>query len=134
MRLGLIARADNTGLGHQTWELYRHLNPHKTLVVDISHLKGNQLFPERYPDAKVVKGFPTVDDFAEFLDDLDVVFTCEIPYGYVLFELAEDMGVKTNLQCNPRCSCRRTPWPRCRCRSCRGSRPRSEWRRCGKHR
>ena len=96
----MIARADNTGLGHQTWELYRHLNPHKTLVVDISHLKGNQLFPERYPDAKVVKGFPTVDDFAEFLDDLDVVFTCEIPYGYVLFELAEDMGVKTILQFN----------------------------------
>jgi hypothetical protein len=27
MRLGLIARADNSGLGMQTWEFYNHMKP-----------------------------------------------------------------------------------------------------------
>ena len=42
MKLGLIARADNTGLGMQTWEFYRAMKPEKTLVVDISAMNGNK--------------------------------------------------------------------------------------------
>lgn len=101
MRVGLIARADDTGLGVQTWEFYRHMKPAKTLVVDISNLNHNEQHPERYPeDAVFVKGFPTPTDFKNFLQGLDVVFTCEIPYGYNLFTMADFMGVKTVLQYN----------------------------------
>src|SRR3990172_4415649 len=100
LRIGLIARADNTGLGTQTWEFYRHMHPTKTLVVDISELNGMENFHERYPDGGISYGFPTDDVVERFLKDLDVVFTCETPYNYKLFEWAPLVGVKTVLQPN----------------------------------
>ena len=36
MRLGIIARCDNTGLGNQTRELVKMLNPSKVMVIDFS--------------------------------------------------------------------------------------------------
>lgn len=100
MRLGLIARADNTGLGNQTYQFYRHMKPSKTLVVDISHLNGNQQFLDRYPDAQVIHGFPKSADIEAFLQDLDVVFVAESPYNYWLYERARQLGVKTAVQYN----------------------------------
>lgn len=100
MRIGLIARADNTGLGVQTHEFYRHMRPAKTLVVDLSARKRNRLHPERYPDAEVVRDFPTIAQFEHFLRDLDVVYTAETPYGHELFSLAANKGVRTVLHYN----------------------------------
>lgn len=100
MKIGLIARADNTGLGNQTWEFARHMEPAKVLVVDLGHLKRNTLYPDRYPDATVVHGFPDAPTTTRFLDGLDVVFTCETPYSPWLFSLAPRRGVKTVLQYN----------------------------------
>ena len=34
MRLGIIARSDNTGLGNQTRELVNMLSPDKILLID----------------------------------------------------------------------------------------------------
>ena len=34
MKLGIIARCDNTGLGNQTRELVKMLNPDKILLID----------------------------------------------------------------------------------------------------
>lgn len=100
MKLGLIARADNTGLGAQTWEFYRHMKPDKTLVVDISSLNHNPQFPERYPDGIFVRGFPTKGEIDEFLEGLDVVFIAESPYNYYLYDAAKKRGVKTAVQYN----------------------------------
>lgn len=100
MRIGLIARADNTGLGIQTWEFAQHMQPAKTLVVDISHLKRNTHYPDRFPGAHVVRGFPTERQFRDFLDDVDVVFTCETPYGPWLYPMAEARGIPVVLQYN----------------------------------
>lgn len=101
MRLGLIARADNTGLGIQTWEFYRAMSPVKTMVVDIGDLNGNRSFPERYPrGATVVQGFPNKGDVEEFLQDLDCVFLAEAPYNYYLYERAKQLGVKVAVQYN----------------------------------
>ena len=36
MRLGIIARSDNTGLGNQTRELVNMLNPNKILLINSS--------------------------------------------------------------------------------------------------
>ena len=100
MRLGLIARADNTGLGNQTLEFYKHMKPHKTMVIDIGHLNGNQSYPERYPDAQVINGFPKSHNIDAFLQDLDVVFVAESPYNYWLYQRARELGVKVAVQYN----------------------------------
>lgn len=100
MRLGLIARADNSGLGVQTYEFYRHMRPDKTLVMDISELNGNRIFPERYPDATFVKGKLRAPDIDAFLQDLDVVFVAEAPYNYHLYARAKELGVKVAVQYN----------------------------------
>lgn len=110
MRIGLIARADNTGLGVQTQDFYRFMNPVKSLVVDLSHLNGLPTHPERYPGSVVLKHSPypatdqhhptAVSVINSFLDDLDIVFTCETPYDYHLFTEARRRGIRTILQYN----------------------------------
>lgn len=100
MRLGLVARADNTGLGNQTYAFYKHMKPDKVMVVDISQLNGNINHFDRYPDAQVVHGFPKSGDIEQFLRDLDVVFLAESPYNYWLYERAKQLGVKTAVQYN----------------------------------
>ena len=100
MRIGLVARADNSGLGMQTWEFYNHMKPSKTLVVDMSGHNGNKVYPERYPDAMWCNGLPDIGTLNEFLDDLDVVFVAEAPYNYALYDLARQRGIKTAVQYN----------------------------------
>jgi len=107
MRVGLIARPDNSGLGNQTWELFRHLNPAKTLVIDLSCIAdendhcNKRAYLERFPGAQVHRGLtPTPDVIEEFLADLDVIFTAETFYTYDLLHRANYRGVKTILQYN----------------------------------
>jgi glycosyltransferase involved in cell wall biosynthesis len=100
MRLGLIARADNSGLGVQTHEFYKAMHPDKTLVMDISDLNGNEIFLDRYPGAQVVRSLLRTPDIDEFLQDLDVIFVAEAPYNYHLYQRAKELGVKTAVQYN----------------------------------
>jgi glycosyltransferase involved in cell wall biosynthesis len=107
MRLGLIARADSSGLATQTWEAYRHLNPAKTLVIDVSHMADDgahcnkQIHPERFPNAVWNQGWlPTEQVVFEFLQDLDAVLSCETFYSPRLPDLARGLGVRTVLQPN----------------------------------
>ncbi|MGI5216265.1 glycosyltransferase [Nocardia sp. CA-290969] len=100
MRIGLIGRAENTGLGIQTWEFARHMHPAKTLVVDLTAGTTRRLYPERFPGAKIIQGIPDRRHLEEFVDGLDVVFTAETPYNYDLFTVARAAGVKTVLQYN----------------------------------
>lgn len=100
MRLGLIARADNSGLGVQTHEFYLNMEIAKTMVVDISRLNGNRVYLDRYPGATVTHGFPTHAEIDEFLEGLDVVFVAESPYDYYLYSRARELGVKTAVQYN----------------------------------
>jgi glycosyltransferase involved in cell wall biosynthesis len=101
MRIGLIARCDDSGLGNQTLEFYKHMNPSKVMVIDFRDYNPLEQHPERYPDAwRVVRGFPKEQDCSDFLQDIDVLFTCEIPYNYRMFEIARERGIKTVLQYN----------------------------------
>jgi len=100
MKIGLLARADNGGLGVQTKEFYDHIKPYKTLMVDISSLNGNKIYPERFNAYAKTKGFLTRNEIEEFLKDIDLLFTCEIPYNYELFSRAKELGVKSVLQPN----------------------------------
>lgn len=105
MRLSLLVRADNTGLGVQTWELYRHLKPTNTYIIDITDInnqmgKQTKLHLDRFPGAKVIQGLPGEQQVLEILDNSDVVLTVEIPYNYALFGMAKQLGVKAVLQYN----------------------------------
>jgi hypothetical protein len=48
MRLGIIARCDNTGLGNQTRELVKMLNPDKILLIDSYSFNNNKQYPHWY--------------------------------------------------------------------------------------
>lgn len=107
IKLGLIARPDNSGLGNQTWEIFRHLNPEKTLVIDLSGIAdaddhcNKRAYLDRFPGATVHQGMsPPPDVIEDFLSGLDVVFSAETFYCHDLLHRAIHRGVKTILQYN----------------------------------
>jgi len=99
MRLGLIARADNRGLGQQTWAVQRNLKPAKTMVVDCDSAQPLDLHLERFPNAYIVRGLPSAYEYQHFVDGLDAVYTAETGYGD-LWTHANKAGVKTVLHAN----------------------------------
>jgi hypothetical protein len=103
MRLGIIARSDNTGLGNQTMELVKMLNPDKILLINSAFFNNNKQHPEWYKDYTVIetrKGMPKTSEIIEFLDGLDVVISCETFYHLELVDRAKKQGIKTILQYN----------------------------------
>jgi hypothetical protein len=103
MRLGIIARSDNTGLGNQTMELVKMLNPDKILLINSQFFNNNQQHPEWYKDYNVIetrKGMPRTNEVLAFLENIDVVISCETFYHLELVDLAKQRGIKTILQYN----------------------------------
>ena len=102
MRLGIIARSDNSGLGNQTRELVNMLNPTKIMLINSISFNKNKQHPEWYNgyDIQPVRGFPRNGDITSFLRGLDVVLTCETFYSNQFIDLARRVGVKTVLQYN----------------------------------
>ncbi len=110
MRVGLIARADSTGLGIQSKEFFDKI-PCRALVMDSSRLgKGDVLSCDynKYPDQKFVVlnpgfvnyGWMGQDAIDQFLTGIDVLFCIETPYDYRIFEEARKRGIKSILQFN----------------------------------
>lgn len=88
MRLGMIVRCDNSGLGTMSWEWARHLRPKKV------HLVYNgvyAIFENRYQD------FEKTKDFSELLNDIDVLISFETFYHWGIVLEARKKGVKTVL-------------------------------------
>ncbi len=103
MRLGIIARSDNTGLGNQTRELVKMLNPKKILLINSSFFNNNIQHPEWYQDydyRETVRGFPKTSEILDFLKNLDVVLSCETFYDSRFIDIANTKNVKTILQYN----------------------------------
>jgi hypothetical protein len=103
MRIGLLTRRDNSGLGYQTKALYELLKPTRVLCIDSTPFNGHSQNLNWYKDAdylQITNGFPTDHDIDLFLRELDILITCEIPYNYTLFSLAKERGIKTVLQPN----------------------------------
>lgn len=102
MRIGIIARSDNTGLGNQTRELVSMLNPNKVMLIDSSFFNGNKQNPEWYSEynVKTINGFADTDQILDFLTGLDVVLSCEIFYNTMFVNIAKELGIKTVLQYN----------------------------------
>lgn len=106
MKLGIIARVDDRGLGNQTWEAVRHLNPDRVLVVREpgSEAQGFEPHLERFPGALVVTdevGRLPERPVREWLDGLDVVYSAETLYDVRLAGWARLHGVATVIHANP---------------------------------
>ena len=102
MRIGIIARCDNTGLGNQTRELVSMLNPSKVMVIDFSRYNPIKQDPSIYNEYNTynVNGTPSDDQVKEFLKNLDVLISCETFYNNNTPHIARSMNVKTYLQYN----------------------------------
>ncbi len=103
MRIGIIARSDNTGLGNQTRELVNMLNPSKILLIDSTPFNKNKQHPEWYQGYNVYstkRGMPTTKEVMWLLKDVDVIISCETFYHLDLVNLARTQGTKTILQYN----------------------------------
>jgi hypothetical protein len=103
MRIGIVARCDDTGLGNQTRELVNMLQPDKILLINSRFFNQNKQHPEWYDgyDYKTtVKGFPTSSEIADFVKGVDVVISCETFYNPKFIDIARKYGVKTILQYN----------------------------------
>lgn len=96
MRIGMIVRAGNTGLGTLSWEYARHLEPTKTLIVTNG---VEQTFPERYSQYNprhAARPFTlTQEDMEWITDDVDVVISFETFYEWRVIAVARKKNVKT---------------------------------------
>ncbi|MCH9731595.1 MAG: hypothetical protein K0U84_18295 [Actinomycetia bacterium] len=103
MRVGLIARADSRGLGIQTKAFYDNMAPAKTLVVGTDPRMSEMPLPIRsdwYPDAAIIRGWPTASHIEAFLDGVDTVYTAETGYTPALWDIAQKRGIRTVLHAN----------------------------------
>lgn len=102
MNLGIIARADKTGLGNQTRNLVRMLKPFRVMVIDSRPFNKNEQFFNMYEglNVQIVHGFPTDNDVYRFLRGLDTVLTCELFYNNRFITIAEATAVRTYNQYN----------------------------------
>ena len=99
----MIVRADNSGLGNQTYELAQMLKPDLVMVIDFSDHNGFKQYPERYANfnCMFVKGFPNKEDIVEFSSHVDTIFSCETFYNDFAPRLAKRVnGTKSILQYN----------------------------------
>ena len=103
MSLGIVVRADNTGLGNQTRELVKMLNPSKILIIDSSQFHNR--FAQHYEwyegrDITVSKGFPDNRTLLKFFSGITCVISCETFYSKFFVTLAKKKRIKTILQYN----------------------------------
>jgi glycosyltransferase involved in cell wall biosynthesis len=102
MRLAMIVRADNTGLGNQTRNLARLLKPERVMIIDMTKYNGMELHLDWYKDYEsvVVKNYPTRPQTLKFLKGMTHLLTCEIFYNNDMISYAKIKGVKTYNQFN----------------------------------
>lgn len=101
MKLGLFAFASPTGLGYQSRDYYRHLNPSKVIVADISGLNGMPIHLGWYENAHIIRGYPKNHEVDQILNDIDAILFAETPLNYYIYERARERGVKTITVINP---------------------------------
>lgn len=103
-KLGLIVRADMTGLGNQTRNLMNMLSPDAILVIDFSKQNGNKqdFRPFIGKNYEIVKGFPTNKEVDSWIyrNRLEVIMSCEIFYSNLFVDFAEKNYARTILQVN----------------------------------
>lgn len=116
MKLGILVRADDTGLGVQSWEAYRALQPERALVIEMgagAHRRFDTHF-EWYPGATRVAfagGRLPEPAVRRWLNGLDVVLSFETFYDPDFYRWAHHAGVATAVQVNPELLRPLATWP-----------------------
>ena len=103
VKVGLIAFANDGGLGAQTRRLAQMLNPDRVLVIDSSGFSPNrkQHFDWYKPyNHFICTGFPSNSDVKAFLPGLTHIFTVENPYNFGLVYWGQEQGAKIYCQTN----------------------------------
>jgi len=102
-KLGLVAFANDGGLGAQTRRLAHMLKPERVMVINSSGFSSNkeQHF-EWYKeyDSFIVNGFPNNTDIKSFLPNLTHVLVAENPYNFGLIYWGQQQGTKIFVQSN----------------------------------
>jgi hypothetical protein len=101
--LGVVARADNGGLGAQTYEMCRWMQPDRILVAMVGHTTRGPADLSRYaalPGEMRHSYVPTQQD-AAWLAECDVVWTAETWYGSHIPEAVHRRGGRYVLHGNP---------------------------------
>lgn len=106
MRLGILARSEARGLGNQSHEACRHLDPERVLLVDPGRDKRFDQRPERYADwdtttVRWQSGRLDEQAVRKWLTGLDVVYSAETPYDLRLPQWAAEAGCGVVVQANP---------------------------------
>jgi hypothetical protein len=106
MRVGVIARGENRGLGILTWEVVRHLNPDKVLLVDMGeYARDFRMQAGRFPGDRTTHTVWTahLDEgtVRRWLDGLDVVYSAETFYDRRMVGWCNLAGIRTVLHAMP---------------------------------
>lgn len=103
MRLGIIVRMDKTGLGNQTRLLTQMLKPDYLMIIDSgNHFKTKQ-FNEWYTSFNSITTkdlIPTLNEYREFLENVDAFITCETPYNWRIMTEANQQMKQSYIQYN----------------------------------
>lgn len=104
MKIGVIGRSEQRGLGIQLTEFVRNMPVDRVLHIMVAKspwpIKPGAFSP--VPTTHVVfDGALPEDDVRAWLDGLDVVFTAETVYDWRLIGWAKDSNVKVVIQGNP---------------------------------
>lgn len=106
MRLGVIARSESRGLGHQTHQVVANLHPAKVLHV-VPRRQRWPLHPHWYADENVTEiewdGSPELEEriVQEWLDDLDAVYTAETFYDWRIVRWCHERSMAAVCHANP---------------------------------
>lgn len=96
----MIGYSSNTGLGYQTRDFYKNIGADKVLIANLEKFNGMPVDHSWAYQPRVCNGIPTRADIEWVVDGMDVVFCCETPLNFYLFEYAKKQGVKTVMQYN----------------------------------
>lgn len=96
-RLAIIARMDDSGLGHQTRDLVRLLNPDLVVVIDFTQHNGFKQHPEWYKDYNKIQIYGFIQDYHvnQIVKEVDIVLTAETFYNNNFIEIANRNNVST---------------------------------------
>lgn len=109
-RLGIIARADEGGLGSQTWEYARHLQPEALMLVSVPDPRGEELarrFTALRPRPLVFRSQFPVDEADDlgvwrmFAEACDVILTAETCYVQQFPAICVAAGTRLVIHANP---------------------------------
>lgn len=99
VRIGIVARVDNGGLGIMTLDFFKNFFVEKVLTITASYQNDYQRYEGWEGTEQIIcqRGAPTLEEIDRFLEGLDLVVTFETPYNWNIYKRAREKGVKTIL-------------------------------------